>query len=213
MISNNISVNLQDLWLDKKVLIFNDFISSMSCCDRTIRRHLKSNNVISSINKNGRYYTLPSIANFNSNGLWFYNEILFSQHGSLVNTIIHLVETSEGGLSAKAIFELVKTESYSLLKELENKTKLTREKFNGKYIYFSSNINTKNNQIINRQISQTKITDEIGIIILTIFIKNPEINIEELQDKLSQQAIHLNLESLNEFFEIHQLKKKLKFPG
>jgi predicted transcriptional regulator len=203
-----LSEELLDFWKEKKVLVLDELIEQKQCSVTTIRRHLKKSNALSSLNHNSKYYTLPCYAQFYSNGLWFYNGILFSKHGSLLNTIIHLVETSEKGLSAKEIFDLFNLSTYSFLNKLIKKSKLTRIKYNGSYIYFSSNKNVKENQEINRQFSTTKITDEIGIIILTIFIKNPEINIEELQDKLSQQAIHLNLESLNEFFEIHQLKKK-----
>jgi len=134
----NITIDLRDLWETKKVLVFKDFIAKMDYTERTVRRHLKKLNVISSFNKNGKYYTLPNIANFNSKGLWFYKGISFSEHGSLVDTISYLVGTSEKGMSAKEIFNLLKTESYSLLNQLEKRSKLHREKFNGNlYNYFA----------------------------------------------------------------------------
>ena len=202
------SVNLHDLWEEQKVLVFKDFISRMSCCERTIRRHLKKFNVLSSFNKNGKYYTLPSIANFNSNGLWFYKGISFSKHGSLIDTIIYLISTSTTGLSAKEIFNLINIESYSLLHQLEKKMKLSREKLNGKYIYFSINTDIKNNQVINRQSTVLKITDSIGIIILVIFINNPKISMKELQNELNMQGLYPKLESVLDFFKTHNLLKK-----
>jgi hypothetical protein len=204
-----LSEDLIKYWEEEKVLIFQDLIDKVTCSSTTLRAHLKKIKAITSFNNNSKYYTIPSIANFDSNGLWFYNGISFSQHGSLIDTIIYFIDASTKGMSAKEIFNLLQVDLYSFLNKLENKSKLSRKKIRGIYVYFSADKNIKRNQIIERQFSTTKITDEIGIIILTIFIKNPEIHIEELQDKLSQQAIHLNLESLNEFFEIHQLKKKV----
>jgi hypothetical protein len=83
-----LSEELLDFWKEKKVLILDELIEQKQCSVTTIRRHLKKSNALSSLNHNSKYYTLPCYAQFDSNGLWFYNGILFSKHGSLLNTII-----------------------------------------------------------------------------------------------------------------------------
>ena len=75
--------DLYHLWATEKILLFKDIEAQKDCSKITIRRHLKKLKVISSYNKNGKYYTLPSIVNFDINGLWSYQGVLFSKYGNL----------------------------------------------------------------------------------------------------------------------------------
>ena len=62
--------------------------------DLTVFRKLKELSYYSSYSHRGRYYTLDEIARFDDLGLWSYNSVRFSKHGTLKDTIEILVETS-----------------------------------------------------------------------------------------------------------------------
>ena len=66
----------------------------------TARRRLRQWKAYTSYNQNGRYYVLPDIAKFDTDGLWRHQDILFSQHGNLKQTVIGAKKYAEGrGLS------------------------------------------------------------------------------------------------------------------
>lgn len=73
----------------------------------TARRWLKAQMVHRRYNKNGRYYTLPDVPTFDSNGLWHWRGVLFSRYGNLTKTVIELVRRSEAGLDAAEVGERI----------------------------------------------------------------------------------------------------------
>ena len=59
----------------RKVLTIAELAKILICSFITVRRRLKEWRAYTSYNKNGRYYTLPSIPKFNKNGIWTYKDI------------------------------------------------------------------------------------------------------------------------------------------
>jgi hypothetical protein len=72
----------------------------------TVLRKLKVLGYYASYSHAGRYYTLDEIACFNRYGLWSFEDIYFSSQGSLVNTLEHLISSSEEGCFAAELQEL-----------------------------------------------------------------------------------------------------------
>ena len=62
----------------RKVFTIDQLIYFLNGSMRTARRRIQQWKVYTSINQNGRYYTLPDIPQFDSNGLWRYRNVLFS---------------------------------------------------------------------------------------------------------------------------------------
>ena len=58
----------------------------------SVFRRLSAIGYYSSYSHTGRYYTLQNIPQFDREGLWQYNGIGFSRHGSLKSTVEHLLE-------------------------------------------------------------------------------------------------------------------------
>ena len=86
---------------------------------------------------NSRYYTLPEIAEFDSNDLWWYDGVGFSRNGNMVKTIVHFVTLSSRGLNIGEIAELLKVDCKSLISKIYKDQKLERRNINGQYVYFS----------------------------------------------------------------------------
>ena len=91
----------------QKIITIEQLVRLLKYSVITARRRLKKWQTYTSINKNGRYYTLPQIPVFDQNGLWRYQTVIFSKHGNLKQTIIALITGSPKGLSAVDIGQLV----------------------------------------------------------------------------------------------------------
>lgn len=213
MEKNRLLDMVKEQWKKEKVLQLKDFTRKLKCSEVTVRRYLKKLNSITSFSHKGSYYTLRELADFTDEGLWFYNDIGFSQYGNLFETIIHFVSSSESGLYASDLFELLRFQSYSVLARIMNRTNLFREKMNGKYIYFSADTAQRNIQIslrtkINQQILTEQISATKGIHILVEFIKYPDISLTELSKKLAEQGIIISEITLYNFFKFHGILKK-----
>jgi hypothetical protein len=71
-----------DYFSQQKIITLEQLIGLLECSAITARRRLKQWQTYTSINKNGRYYTLPQIPEFDQSGLWRYQTVLFSKHGN-----------------------------------------------------------------------------------------------------------------------------------
>ena len=106
--------------------------------DKTIQRYLKELNGLSSYSHNGKYHTLNSIIQFNNDGLWNYHEVYFSVYGTLIDTIEHFVTASEAGYCSESLHNLLKINVNDALLKLVTHNRITREKIENRYYYFSN---------------------------------------------------------------------------
>ncbi len=201
----------------KKVLSIDQLIDLLKCSVRTVQRRLKKWGTHRSYNRNGRFYVLPEISEFDSNGLWKYRGIFFSKYGDLKNTVISLVNNSEAGLSAKEIGELTGLLPRSFLSHFRDCPGIQREKHMGVYIYFAeaSEIYTKQikrridyeNQAVKSQIIKLP-PDADAVVILVQYIKHPDISIEGLAKRIAQKGRRFEPAVIRNFLEHHDLLKK-----
>ncbi len=129
---------LLKMFQQKKVLTFDVIGNTLGTTVRmTIFRKLKVLSYCSSYSHAGKYYTLHEIASYDEHGLWSFNRIHFSRNGSLMNTIIYLVESSENGYFASEIKKIVKIRVQEALYTLYSNHKVYREQIRGEYLYLS----------------------------------------------------------------------------
>ena len=198
----------------KKVLTINELqilIPLLSV--RTIYSRLKCWNAITSYNKNGKFYTLTTIAIFDSYGLWHYNDIHFSKYGNLKQTLTQLIRSSENGLNAFEIGELLRMDYRSFLSHFSLLEEIQRTKIDGIYIWFSGDADTYQRQKAARLgVSKNKIVleikDSIAILILVERVRNPDMELETLSEILSKQGVYIKPETIGAFFSYHQIEKK-----
>ena len=178
----------------------------------TIRRRLKEWHAYTSYNKNGRYYTLPSIPKFNKKGIWQFKDIFFSKHGTLKKTIVYLVRTSFKGLTNSELAEIIEIKPHSFMSQFGELLELRKEKHKKQIIYFSKDEETYILQKENRfppQPSTLQLPpDAISIIILVELIHNPGMNSSELAKRLHKKGYKIEQFMINNFFEHYNLGKK-----
>jgi hypothetical protein len=207
------SIALSD-FKKKKVMVIDQLADLLDCSIPTVRRRLKKWRTYTSYNYNGRYYTLPDIPQFDEYGLWKYKSILFSKHGNLRQVVIHSIQHSPAGLTAREAEETLQVSLGSFMPCFRNIADLRREKIAGRYVYFSSNEATYTKQKKKRQEDEARSrlrnmpTDTQTVIILVERIKHPEWSVEQLCVSLNKKGHRIKGEIMRNLFERHRLLKK-----
>lgn len=195
-----------------KVLTIEQLVDLLNSSVITARRKLKKWRAYTSFNMNGRYYTLPGIPQFDENGIWKYQAILFSKYGNLKQTIVQLIRRSETGLSAKEIAQVAEIPSNSsIFSRLQGVPGITREKHQGHFVYFCDEPQTyqKQKSAIYRPEKARLPSDAEAVLILVQYIKHPHIGIEELSERVAQQGKVIDRDVIQRFLEHHDLLKKI----
>jgi hypothetical protein len=201
-----------DAFNQQKVLTIAALCTLLQLSIATVRRRLKDWEVLSSYNKSGQYYTLPSIPQFNKHGLWSYQGALFSRHGTLKNTVVHLVRLSAGGLSNAELEQILGINPNSYLPQLKQLAGVRKEKHKRQVVYFSSHDEQYRRQQANRfppEPAALKLPpDAIAIIVLVRLIKHPSNTPAELSQMLGREGYDIEPGIIENLFEHYGLKKK-----
>jgi hypothetical protein len=201
----------------QKIITIGQLVQWLKCSVITARRRLKQWQTYTSINNNGRYYTLPQIPVFDENGLWKYKTVLFSKHGNLKQTIVTLITESDKGLSAAEIAEFVElVPNSSFLSRFKSVPGVRREKHQGRFIYLSDRPEIYSRQKQTRASRQPAAgfpSDSEAVEILVQLIKSPDIGIEQLAAKVSKPGKPLAAAMIRRFLGFHGLLKKTSAIG
>lgn len=196
----------------RKALTMAELSTLLHCSDATVQRRLKEWGAFTSYNRNARYYTLASIPQFNKKGLWKYEGVFFSKHGTLKNTVIHLVRISSSGLSNTELKEILGTNPASYLAQRKHLSGVKAEKHNRQVVYFSADQEICRRQKHKRfppEPAALKLpADALAIIILVELVKNPSSTPAELSDTLQRQGFRIDGAMIENLLEHHGLSKK-----
>ena len=146
----------------------------------------------------GRYYTLNEIAEYDALGLWSFGAVHFSMHGSLLDTIEHLVGASEEGYFARELQSLVQVRVHNALARLYRDGRVNREQLGEEFLYVSDLPALGPEQLQRREQHLTESPTEPAQQIASAF---GQVTAEELQALLSalnekQRRLYLGFESL-----------------
>jgi hypothetical protein len=195
----------------EKIMTIEQLIQLLRCSAITVRRRLKKWETFTSINQNGRCYTLPMTPEFDENGLWKYQAVLFSVHGNLKQTIIELIKRSKAGLSAVDIAQIIEIpSSSSYFSQIKDSDGIKREKHEGRFIYFSTAPTKYQRQkrVSGHQKTPGWPTNTQSIDILVCLIKNPGITFESLAIEAAPLGKRFDSVTIKQFLQFHNLLKK-----
>jgi hypothetical protein len=140
--------SIQRYLKEKKIATLNDLKSVIgTTVSMTIFRKLRELGYLSSCSHRGKYYTLESIPEFDASGLWRVDAILFSRFGTLLDTVEHFVLKSEAGYTSIELREILMLEVKEQLMQLWVETRISRESFDGLYVYASADGSRRQQQI------------------------------------------------------------------
>jgi hypothetical protein len=190
----------------KKVVTLAELMMQLHCSRRTVQRRLVDWQAINSYNRNGGYYTLPDIPEFDGHGLWRYRGVFFSRHGNLPQTFAQLVRQSPAGLTAGEAGELLGLRPSSFLWSLRDHPAVKREKHQGLYVYWAGDAERRAEQQRQRAQalpSRRALTEAEAIAILVQKIKRPAASIAALSRRLAAQSLRVEPDRIGEFLAQH----------
>jgi len=181
----------------RKVMTVEQLVELLGCSISTVRNRLSSWRAYTSYNHNGRYYTLPAIPRFNEHGLWRYKTVGFSKHGNLKQTVIQLVRNADRGLDAAEIGQLVGLPPRSFLSHFRNAAGLTRQRLEGRFIYFSDERSVFSRQKQAREQAIQRLRTEIP----------SDTTLKACSRRLGRKGIGIHPEAIGRLLDYHGVKK------
>jgi hypothetical protein len=211
---------LRAFFKKKQLAMLPDIYSVLGTTSRmSAFRRLRELGCLSSFSHVGRYYTLPTAANFDPQGLWFYEEVGFSRFGNLKKTVIHLVEQSVAGKTHEELEKQLRLRVHNTLLDLVRSGKITRETFEGVFVYLSTGTDRARQQFVRRHegardSTQDVLPDGIVIEVLAEIIRGDRVHIDQgaILSRLTQGGIRITASQLNQLCTRLDLKKTLGFP-
>jgi hypothetical protein len=211
--NNNPQDRLVLLFDQKKCWTIEELTHSLNYATISIRRFLKDVGYYSSFTHNSMWYTLHSIPTFNKRGLWFYQNIGFSKHGNLKQTIFNFVSKSTQGLTAKELFEILLIPCHPVLNQMYKRNQIDRFNTQRGFVYLSID-NKKRQRQLNRlqsQLSTVKESEALNaqaaVYVLVEYIKHPEASVVELSKAVEKRKVKASPEAITILFKEHDLKK------
>jgi hypothetical protein len=175
---------VENLLRKHRVVTINDLCEVIGSSSRmTVFRRLRQIDYVTSYTHAGRYYTLNDIARFDSDGIWFYDDIGFSQNGSLKNTVSYLVNKSDAGKFHFDLQRQLRVRVHNVLLDLVKSNQIERIKFEGQYLYLNSDKEQSTKQIEHRNQLSLQVRR------LPVFISEPMV-IDILAEVIRQSKRH-----------------------
>jgi hypothetical protein len=198
----------------ERVFTLQRLLSLLNCSRRTAQTKLSRWKTLTSYNHNSKYYTFQEIPKFNIHGLWCYKNIAFSKHGNLKKTIIHLVNSSEAGLTGKELGALLGIPSQNFVHHFKDCPGICREKHDGLYIHFSDKSGRHKQQVKNQLIAcgpvaKDTITEEDAIMILVAILNHHIISPKEIILLPEMNERDISELAIQNFLQSHGLVKKI----
>lgn len=184
------------------------------CSPRSVFRYLERIGYLSSFTHAGRYYTLESIANFDEQGLWFYQGIGFSLFRTLKETTAVLVERTPEGRTHEELHSLLRVRVHNTLLGLVRDGRIGRKRFGDVYLYVSADQKRAHGQIDKRkesldlipEVSRVPSDEEIVEVLVEALRAASEIPTpDEVARRLMARGVRLEPRHVLQVFEAHHL--------
>jgi hypothetical protein len=182
---------------------------------RTVFRVLGQVGYLSSYSHAGKYYTLAQIPSFDVDGLWAHAGILFSSHGTLRNTIVHMINKAAGGHTHSELQDRLRLRVYDTLHDLVAAREIARADIERLYLYVSAERERADAQIAERQrliaqLSRPGPLPDAAVVIevLLAVIHSPKPNVETVAAFLLAQGKTITREQVEAVWAHYELVKK-----
>jgi len=195
-------------------------LEKIGCSYDSLARFLRKNGYYSSCNKNGSYYIMAQSCSFDENGLFFYNDIMFSKQRTLRNSVFNFVEKSESGITTVELIKIFGSSCKTQLSNLFSSKDISRQAFDGTFYYFSADNEIGLLQRESRNIKQNKTEKQTPrkeelpslqsiIAILTVIVIKTGVSAKQIREKLKKKGLDIStaeIKSVLDYYNIHQKK-------
>lgn len=183
----------------------------------TAHRRLSELAYLSSYSHAGRFYTLPDIASFDTDGLWMHEGVGFSRYGTLKDTVPALVDRADAGLFHRDLQTRLQVRVHNTLLDLIQAQRLGRERVAGEYLYVSGAAPRAQAQVAQRHALATTeaSTPEVPGATMVIEILTEIIRVagvrgdpKAIAARLSNRGVVVTVQQVEQVFQQHGLPKK-----
>lgn len=188
----------------------------------SVFRRLSLLGYLTSYSDNGKYYTLAKIPEFDAEGLWRYQGICFSRHGSLKATVEELVRVAEAGRTHAELSVRLQVRVHNALLELVRQNRIGRELLGAYYLYVNPDSKTAQTQIaLRKKLEATGAVTQAAPLSVSLIV---EVLVEVIHgaqvipepgtvfERLSARSVSVTVEQVEDVYRIYGLKKTLKSP-
>ncbi len=136
----------------QKIATMSEFMAALGTkARRTVFRKLAELEYRSSYSHRGRFYTLDEVADFDEHGLWSWQGIWFSAHGTLLSTAAHFVQDAELGYFVDELDNLLHVGTKDALRKLARDGRVAREVVDGRFLYCAVEKSRRREQLLGRR--------------------------------------------------------------
>jgi hypothetical protein len=182
----------------------------------SVFRRLSVVGYLSSYSHAGRFYTLRDIPTFDRDGLWCYQGLCFSRHGSLKSTVAHMVEKAEAGSTQHELHVRLRVRVHNTLLDLVQEELIEREPLAGQYLYVSADAARAGSQLAlrRRQLegasgAAVEVPASVVIEVLLDLVQGAGVRLDagHVAERLSARGIAVTAGQVEGIFSLHGLKK------
>lgn len=167
---------------------------------------------VSLITANGTRFVRFRI--FDPDGLWLYDGIGFSRHGNVKQTVLHLIDHSHQGLSARQLAEKLSVAGYAVLNHMHKTSVIDRLKTRKGFMYLSGDAIKKERQLSRLQSLMAEeekpkvLSAQAAVYVLAEFIKPPRASFAQLSRAVAKKQVLATPEMIPQLFKAHHIKKR-----
>jgi hypothetical protein len=182
----------------------------------SVFRRLSAVGYLSSYSHAGRFYTLSDIPTFDPDGLWCYQGICFSRHGSLKSTVSHMVQNAEAGSTHHELHVRLRVRVHNTLLDLIQEKRIGREPLAGQYLYVSadagragSQLALRRRQLENASGAAVEVPASVVIEVLLDLVRGAGVRLDagRVAERLSVRGIAVTADEVESIFRHHGVKK------
>lgn len=127
---------LREAFQRRSVLALRDMMAVLGTgAKMTVVRRLRELDYRVSYSHAGRYYTLREVGRWNDHGLWVWEGIRFSLHGTLLVTLRYLIECAPAGCFAAELEAELGVRVHNALATLHQRGRVERQQIGGTFLY------------------------------------------------------------------------------
>ena len=200
---------------DSPVQTIDDLMIKSGYQHRTLQRIIKGSEIITSYNQNARFYTVPVLCHFNHDGIWKFNQILFSKYGNQFETITSHLDKSVAGYTSKELSIILMVKADDALHVMWLKERVHRQKVESSIVYFSIRVDLFKQQLSERERRTPSametfvlLDDQITIAVLVEIILKDSVVAQKLQRGMAMRNLKISTAQIEAVIEHYQLKKK-----
>ncbi len=186
----------------------------------SVFRRLSAVGYLTSYSHAGRYYTIEEVPEFDEEGLWHHQGVSFSRHGSLKNTVEHLVSDSEAGRTHPELELSLRVRVHNTLLNLVEEKRIGRVHLPRSYLYVNAKRRKAKAQIARRHEEleagaierEEKLSSTIVVEVLLEIIHGAKVGAEPqaIAARLAARGVSVTASQVEALLEEHGIKKTAK---